>query len=364
MAELLVPYGLNDAGRLMHVDDVPRGDSCGLHCPSCKSPLRANKGSIKQHWLSHQAGNPACEGWLHAAVKRLLHQRIADAIADSNPLTIQWRCTDQHCGLHKANLLGKGILTNVQLERRLPEWNIQPDITCMAGDAPKVLVEVVDTHSPEPQVIAAGLPVLEVKVTDTADLDKLAIGVVSVSKVHNRPCPDPICLQCGRRASKGCWYCPLCGQHDSPCSHGAYCQQCGSCSNDAHRHCRDCGQRFYAWKGYSRCYCCNLARQLGRVPCYRRGLTIDSHRHCKQCKGEMDSDKQHLYEICYRCYRYNQQERQEAQERQLRAQEAAEERKQRDLEERYRHATAEDLRRSWLGGQIPYVQYEASLKRE
>ena len=298
---LLIPYGLDATGGLVHVDDVPNGKHCGARCPSCDVPLIAkNNGSEKIHHFAHEGYNPACEGLLHQTAKLLLYQRIADAMAGGHPLMVQWRCTSPDCGLHTQNLLGGGVLTDVLVEHRLRDWNIQPDIVCMAGEMARVLIEVVDTHAPEPPVIAASLPTLEFHVSNETDLAKLSRETLSCTVIHNKDCPDPKCDICRHPASVGHWICDKCGDHTDLEEHGSYyCRQCQTCGYDAHSHCLDCGQPTYG--PYSRCYCCNLARRLGRVPCYRRGLTIDSHRHCRQCHAEMDSDKQLLYENCYRC---------------------------------------------------------------
>ena len=237
MASLLIPYGVNNAGRLTHVDDVPRGKACGLHCPSCEAPLKANKGTVKQHHLAHLPGHPGCEGWLHSTAKLLLYQRIADAMVAGSPLPIEWSCgwPLRHCDPHKLDLLGKRILNGVRVERHLPDWNIRPDIVCMAGDAPKVLVEVVDTHAPEPPVIAPGLPVLEVHVSKASDLAILAESTVPVAIMHNYPCPERLCDVCSRRKSEGCAYCDRCGKHCHPYRH-SYCPTCDACTEPKHRH--------------------------------------------------------------------------------------------------------------------------------
>ena len=294
---------MNAAGRLVHVDDVPNGKNCGAHCPNCAVPLIAkNNGIAKTHHFAHERYNPVCEGLLHRTAKLLLYQRIADAMAGGHRLMVQWPCTNPDCGLHTQNLLGGGVLTHVLIEHRLSDWAIQPDIVCMAGNTPRVLIEVVDTHAPEPAVIAAGLPTLEFHLSDTTDLAALSRETLSCTVIHNKNCPNPRCNICRKPASARCWRCAKCGEHTDPRTHGPYyCQQCQTCNDNAHGHCPECRQQFDGHYAY--CYCCNLARRLGRMPCYRRGFTIDSHRHCRRCHAEMDSDKQEMYENCYRCNR-------------------------------------------------------------
>jgi hypothetical protein len=227
---------------MTHVDDVPRGKECGLHCPSCEAPLKANKGAVRQHHLAHMQGHTGCEGWLHSTAKLLLYQRIADAIADGSPLPIEWSCEwpVRQCNPHKEDLLGKGILNIVSVERHLPNWDIRPDIVCMTGDSPKVLIEVVDSHAPEPAVIATGLPVLEVHVSNAADLPRLTKSTVPVDRMHNYPCPEQPCDICSRPKSEGCTYCDRCGKHCHPCHH-SYCPTCDACTEPKHRH-RYCPQ--------------------------------------------------------------------------------------------------------------------------
>ncbi len=197
MSVLFIPYGLDDTGRLPHVDDVERGKACGLHCPSCESPLKANKGTVRRHHLAHLPGFPACEGWLHATAKLLLYQRIADAMDAGIPLPVRWCCKADSrddwsimSHINDADLLGKGIIDGIFLERYLPGRNVKPDIVCMTGDTPKVLIEIVDTHAPEPPVITVGMPVLEVHITDATGLDALAEGPILVAQMHNYPCAE------------------------------------------------------------------------------------------------------------------------------------------------------------------------------
>ena len=204
MTTLLIPYGLDSGDRIVHVDDVPRGKACGARCAGCDSELVANKGPIRRHYFSHyQANSHGCEGWLHKTAKRILHQRITRSIARRSPFPIKWSCSDKEPAfVHEVDLLGKGILNNASLEQHLPTWNIRPDITLMAGDTPKGLIEVVDTHRPQPPVLESGLPVLEVHVSEGANLDVLAKGTIPVAVMHNYPCPEP-------KRSKYCRRCLL-----------------------------------------------------------------------------------------------------------------------------------------------------------
>lgn len=243
MTTLLIPYGLDSDDRIVHVDAVPRGKACGARCASCDSELVAKKGDVRIHHFAHQQANGhGCEGWLHSTAKRILSQRIADAMAGGAPVPIKWSCPREELAfVHEVDLLGKGILNSIRVEQYLSIWNIRPDITLMAGDTPKGLIEVVDTHSPEPPVVDAGLPVLEVHVSEPADLKVLVESAIPVAVMHNYPCPDPICDTCNRRKSSGCLHCEVCRRHVTPQHH--YCGVCKTCADrkHSHRNCSECG---------------------------------------------------------------------------------------------------------------------------
>ena len=66
-------------------------------------------------------------------------------------------------------MLRKEMLDGVATEEYLSDWHIRPDIVCFSAGKPKVLIEVVDIHSPERPVIDAGLPVLEIHAAEPDD---------------------------------------------------------------------------------------------------------------------------------------------------------------------------------------------------
>ena len=278
MTTLKIPYGLDSSGRIVHVDDVPRGKACGARCASCGSELVAKKGDsgkVIHHFAHYQSNGHSCEGWLHSTAKAILAQRITDSMAGKAPFPIKWACPREELKcVHEADLLGKGfignipveqhrsayqmglpglggghevdlekaILNNIRVEKLLSTWNIRPDITLMAGDTPMGLIEVVDTHPPEPPVIDAGLPVLEVHVSEPAHLNVLAESATPVAVMHNYPCPDPICDLCGRRKSSGCLHCGVCRRHVTPEHHhcGVVCKACTD-RKHYHANCSNCG---------------------------------------------------------------------------------------------------------------------------
>ena len=262
MTTLLIPYGLNADGRIVHVDDVPRGKACGARCASCDSDLVAKKGKERIHHFAHYQANHGCEGWLHKTAKRILAQRIGDAMVKGASIPIGWSCQGEETGIvHEVDLLGKRILNNVSLEQYLPTWNIRPDITLMAGDTPQGLIEVVDTSRPKPPVLASGLPVLEVHVSEGTDLEVLEKGRVPVAVKHNYPCPDP--EKCRPQHTRPFFQypCPNCAvqvvqgenavytnQSDNPLRDEAwYCRPCYA----KNQSCKECGRTITEARAYT-----------------------------------------------------------------------------------------------------------------
>lgn len=145
---LKIPYG-EKGGRLVHVDDVPKGLECNCVCPVCRGTLIARKGDINVHHFAHFQGE-SCDGetLLHQLGKRLLHDRISMAISRGEDIPFRWRCCE--CGdIHQGNLTE--LASTVELEESL--GSIQPDVTVFDHyRRPRVLVEVVVTHEPEASV--------------------------------------------------------------------------------------------------------------------------------------------------------------------------------------------------------------------
>jgi hypothetical protein len=51
-----IPFGLREAdNQYVDVADVPNGNECGCICPSCKTPLQARQGQIRQWYFAHNS---------------------------------------------------------------------------------------------------------------------------------------------------------------------------------------------------------------------------------------------------------------------------------------------------------------------
>lgn len=79
MKSIKMPFGLKGGEYLVHISEVDSGKKCDCICPSCRAPLTAAKGKIKQHHFKHTIEN-SCEGGLessiHFAAKKIIKEKM------------------------------------------------------------------------------------------------------------------------------------------------------------------------------------------------------------------------------------------------------------------------------------------------
>ena len=71
MKQPYLTYAVDSNGKLVHVDDVPKGKACGCFCPNCKGRLLARQGEKRKPHFSHLSGTEcehAYESMLHFEV--------------------------------------------------------------------------------------------------------------------------------------------------------------------------------------------------------------------------------------------------------------------------------------------------------
>ncbi|WP_202194108.1 competence protein CoiA family protein [Parabacteroides distasonis] len=51
--DFVFSWAENEQGKMVHVDDVPRGIQCGCRCPYCHERLLARHGEVRQHGFAH-----------------------------------------------------------------------------------------------------------------------------------------------------------------------------------------------------------------------------------------------------------------------------------------------------------------------
>ncbi|TXH05775.1 MAG: DNA helicase II [Nevskiaceae bacterium] len=81
--ELLIPYALK-GGRIVHIDEVERGEACNCICPACHGVLVARKGEERAHCFAHKSIGH-CEFSAETTLHKLAKQIIASAQIINTP---------------------------------------------------------------------------------------------------------------------------------------------------------------------------------------------------------------------------------------------------------------------------------------
>lgn len=195
---IAVPFAIRN-GVIIDVAEVSSGLQLDCLCPACHEPLVARKGEIKTHHFAHRS-HSTCEGEsaLHELGKRLIVEKIENALKRGAPLPMRWRCDT--CELeHTGDLIKEA--TCVGMERTLD--GCRPDIVLSREDGtPVAIIEVVVTHAPDDNVIEFcgkhGIALIIHRVKSVAALAAIRRLDEYIPDNVNR-CRCPKCPRCGHR---------------------------------------------------------------------------------------------------------------------------------------------------------------------
>ena len=140
-------------GKLVSIDEVESGLSCGCICPACKGQLIARKGNLNEHHFAHYKSD------CNSAVETVLHLKAKEIIAQSKTFTtpILYYPETPHVIFNEVDI----PIDRVWLEKY--EGCIKPDII-IESKGKKLLIEVVVTHgvdwTKESRVEKMGLPMV------------------------------------------------------------------------------------------------------------------------------------------------------------------------------------------------------------
>ena len=215
---------------------------------------------------------------------------------------------------HHGNLLKRAVAVN--LEKRLTDSNIRPDLWLSTnGVKPCTLIEVVDSHAPEPHTKAwaesSNVPLLEFHVKNPDDLEKIRKGDLYPTSVMMSPvclCRRGMtdrqwCLICNDCFRAGHSHCRRCQRVECSGTLHKWCDSCrpGQCDEGGgtHRHCQNCGDLMFpnAARKYRLCFCCYMTDKFNSPRCWQRQQI--NHSHCRQCGRSIKTQ----YEHCWTCNR-------------------------------------------------------------
>lgn len=183
---------------IREVDPDNRHGFGDFFCIGCDGRMVAALGQKVVHHFRHKHDAPNCsrESYLHNTAKHVLAKAISDAIATGKTYPLL-RPQDGFCD-HQADILGEPcdrpvgpqtidlaqFFDTVEIERGIDGFVAD---VLLSGTAGHMLLEIEVTHACEPEKIDSGLKIVEVKIEDEDDIDRLRDGLVDLEKTitHN-----------------------------------------------------------------------------------------------------------------------------------------------------------------------------------
>lgn len=92
MKQPYLTYAVDSNGKLVHVDDVPKGKACGCFCPNCKGRLLARQGEKRKHHFSHLSGTE-CEHAYESMLHLLAKEKVQKAFYEQLSFYIEFEYT-------------------------------------------------------------------------------------------------------------------------------------------------------------------------------------------------------------------------------------------------------------------------------
>ncbi len=185
-------------GHKVNATDAEKGGR--YTCPTCKERLISRrswvqkKGFRRPHF-THQAGHLPCsaESILHNVFQKLIHDRLAQALANGDEVPVRWQCS--YCNTeHRRNLISKA--QKVVLEHNMVTARADVGLLDVHGKT-LVAIEVVFTHEPEPAVNLFyrknNIALIRFDITDENDLKRTEDPILApdyVDQCITKRCPD------------------------------------------------------------------------------------------------------------------------------------------------------------------------------
>lgn len=123
----------NMDGRMVHVDDVPRGLNCGCICPHCHEKLLARHGNVNEHGFAHHSD-------MRGANLKICYMVILYKLAEQIIQTKKKIQAPSYYGIFKSKVLE---FENVRVDCRYEREDKQPDIIATTADGEQYLIEFV-----------------------------------------------------------------------------------------------------------------------------------------------------------------------------------------------------------------------------
>ena len=131
--DIVFSWAENAEGRIVHVDDVPRGLKCGCVCPNCHERLVARHGDVKEHGFAHHSDT-------RKANLNICYQVIMYKLAEQIIQTKKRIHAPSYYGIFKERDIE---FKDVWIDSRYEREDKQPDVIAITNDNKQYLIEFV-----------------------------------------------------------------------------------------------------------------------------------------------------------------------------------------------------------------------------
>ena len=118
-------------GKMVHVDDVPRGLACGCGCPCCHEKLLARHGDVKEHGFAHHSDN-------RGANLNICYMVILYKLAEQIIQTRKKIHAPSYYGIFKEKDIE---FADVKIDGRYEREDKQPDVIATTKDNQQYIIE-------------------------------------------------------------------------------------------------------------------------------------------------------------------------------------------------------------------------------
>ena len=129
--DYIFSWAENAEGRMVHVDDVPRGLMCNCSCPNCHEKLMARHGDVREHGFAHHSEN-------RGANLKICYMVILYKLAEQIIQTKKRIHTPSYYGIFPEKDL---IFDDVKIDGCYEREDKQPDVIATTEDGKQYLIE-------------------------------------------------------------------------------------------------------------------------------------------------------------------------------------------------------------------------------
>lgn len=130
--EFVFSWAENQEGRMVHVDDVPRGLQCGCVCPNCREPLLARHGKINEHGFAHHSDT-------RGANLKICYMVILYKLAEQIIQTKKRIHAPSYYNIFPEKVIE---FVEVQIDSSYEREDKQPDVIATTKDGKQYLIEL------------------------------------------------------------------------------------------------------------------------------------------------------------------------------------------------------------------------------